>query len=316
MQTTKRLNASQLKIAAEILRDGGTVAFPTETVFGLGARFDDASAVQRVFEAKGRPSDNPLIVHLAGVEDLEQVCDEVPKIALELWKLWAPGPLTLVVPKNSKVPDIVTAGLDTVAVRIPSHPVARQLIRETGVPLVAPSANRSGRPSATTFQGVLEDLDGWIDAVVCEAGCGLGLESTVVDIHHVPPRLLRHGAITEDQLRTILPDLKRVQSGHEGHVNSPGLRHKHYQPSAKVIIEDHDQDLNGMRVARIGIDPCPVHADFILHRLCASTEEYAGALYEFFRESDRHHADAILCQSLPETGLGIALMDRIRRASQ
>lgn len=316
MQTTKRLNASQLKIAAEILREGGTVAFPTETVFGLGARFDDSSAVLRVFEAKGRPSDNPLIVHLAEIEDLDQVCDDVPKMAMSLWNRWAPGPLTLVVPRNSKVPNIVTAGLDTVAVRIPSHPIARQLIREAGVPLVAPSANRSGRPSATTFQGVLEDLEGRIDAIVCETGCGLGLESTVVDIHQVPPRLLRHGAITEDQLRSIMPDLERVRSEHEGQVNSPGLRHKHYQPTARVILENHGQEWNGMRIARIGMDLGPVGASIILQRSCASIEDYAGALYEFFREADRHHADVILCQPVPETGLGLALMDRIRRASQ
>ncbi len=183
---TLQLKGNQLDKAAEILRSGGTVAFPTETVFGLGASCLQPHAIEKIFEAKGRPSDNPLIVHLYSTQQLHSICRHVSTVAQSLMQKWTPGPLTIVLEKSDAIPDSVTAGLDTVAFRFPKHPIARELLRIVDAPIAAPSANRSGRPSGTRWQSVLEDLDGRIDAIVCEDGCDLGLESTVLDLHSQP----------------------------------------------------------------------------------------------------------------------------------
>ena len=206
MPTTQRIQADQLQIAADILRDGGIVAFPTETVYGLGADALNPRAVEKIFVAKGRPSDNPLIVHVASVGQLNEVAQEISGVANLLIEQFWPGPLTIVAQKRPLVPNNVTAGLDTVAVRMPADPTALELIRLAGKPIVAPSANSSGRPSATTWQAVLSDLDGRIDGVVCGPATRIGIESTVVDTTGDQPIVLRHGAITQEMIAKVWQD--------------------------------------------------------------------------------------------------------------
>ena len=214
------------------------VALPTETVYGLGANALDAAAVGKIFAAKGRPQDNPLIVHICQLDQLSGLVQQVPPLAQRLARAFWPGPLTMVMKKSGAVPDEVSAGLDTVAVRFPAHPVARALIELAAVPIAAPSANASGRPSTTTAQHVLEDLDGKIAAVVDGGSCGVGVESTVVDVTGDKLRLLRPGGITLEQLRQAAGEVEvdaalRRQLGRDETPRSPGMKYKHYAPGRR-----------------------------------------------------------------------------------
>ena len=228
-------------IAAEIIRNGGLVAIPTETVYGLGANGLDENAVAKIFEAKGRPQDNPLILHISGPEQVELFCRDVPEMAYRLAEKFWPGPLTMVLPARDCVPKRTTGGLDTVAVRCPDNDVTRQIIRLAGVPLAAPSANISGKPSTTTALHVLHDHDGRIDAVVDGGSCRVGVESTIVDLTGHRPRLLRPGGVTPEQLLDVLGDLvvdKAVtaQIDRDAVVKAPGMKYKHYAPDCDVVI--------------------------------------------------------------------------------
>ncbi|MBR3438620.1 MAG: threonylcarbamoyl-AMP synthase, partial [Clostridia bacterium] len=234
-------DAALIEKAGETLREGGLVAVPTETVYGLAANALDPAAVKTIFEAKGRPSDNPLIVHVAdksGAERLFEKTDERFDALAE--KFW-PGPLTVIMKKSDIVPDITSGGLDTIAVRCPSHPVANAIIRAAGVPIAAPSANTSGKPSPTTAQHVADDLSGKIDLIVDGGKCEIGVESTVITLATQPPRLLRPGKITPEELQEILPDLiidnavfSELASGEKA--QSPGMKYKHYAPEAEVVL--------------------------------------------------------------------------------
>ena len=229
------------KTAAEIIHNGGLVAIPTETVYGLGANGLSDSAVAKIFLAKGRPQDNPLILHVADGSQIQEFCHSIPEAAYLLAERFWPGPLTMVLPARSCVPKCTTAGLPTVAVRCPDHPVTRQIIRLAGVPIAAPSANISGKPSTTTAQHVLHDHDGRIDAIVDGGPCRVGLESTIVDLTEDRPRLLRPGGITAEQLLEVLGDLvvdKAVtaQVSHDAVVKAPGMKYRHYAPDAQVMI--------------------------------------------------------------------------------
>lgn len=300
--------------AAAIIRRGGIVAFPTETVYGLGASVFDSDAVGRVFTAKGRPSDNPLIVHVCDLEQIEQLVELVPDHARLLIDAFFPGPLTLVMKRRASVPEIVSAGLETVAVRMPANRTAIELIRSAGVPLVAPSANLSGRPSPTTWQAVIEDLDGRIDAVLRDVPCTIGIESTVVDVSTEPPMILRRGAITVDELRDVVPDILEFLSDSDRSRLSPGTRHRHYSPNAQVlIVNSSDVPLPDVE-AFIGITQPSEPPELTV--ICESITEYAARLYEFFRECDRLGGRRIACESVEESGVGAALMDRIRRAAE
>ena len=250
MPETIRIATEEIGKAADILKRGGIVAFPTETVFGLGAIAFDQTAVHRVFQAKGRPNDNPLIAHIADLDQLKLLASDVPVLAMGLMERFWPGCLTIILPKQPSVPDSVTAGLDTVAVRMPSDPLALELIRKAGAPIVAPSANRSGRPSATTWQDVLKDLDGRIDGVVCGPPTSVGLESTVVDATGNWPHVLRHGGIPEADIAQValeiglskpLQDTPQKELSHR----SPGTKHRHYQPSAQVVLVNDFNDFLG-----------------------------------------------------------------------
>lgn len=326
---TLRLPASQFDRIAQIWADGGTVAFPTETVFGLGANALDPAAVVKIFRAKGRPSDNPLIVHVGSLDQVHLLTRSIPNSAIALWEKFGPSPMTLVLPKSDRIADCVTAGLPSVGIRIPAHPIALQLLQHARLPIAAPSANRSGSPSATTWQAVLEDLDGKIDAIVCEEGCLHGIESTVIDLTSDRPAILRPGAITWEMIAQVLPDLLPLVPPHLDRSDlpletsqplpSPGLRHPHYQPKAKVeILSDpwlKEFTFRGP-LAYIGLIHWPkCDQGPALQQIHPSVDSYAKGLYEFFRQADRSGCKTIVCQPVEPDGIGWALMDRLRRAA-
>ena len=305
--------------AANLLRQGGTVAIPTETVYGLAARFDSSPAVANIFAAKGRPSDNPLIVHIASSDWLSRVASEVPPAAARLLQHFSPGPLTVTVPRSSQVPSAVTAGLNSVAVRIPDHDLTQAVLTAVDVPLVAPSANRSGRPSPTTWQAVREELDGLIDGILIGPPASIGIESTVVDCCSHPARLLRPGGISFEQLSAIVPEIQlynpRTDSNQD--LASPGLRHRHYSPRCKVIlIEDVGSVEPAISAAMLSLVPPPHPEHFAWTNVYSSAEAYAADLFESFRRADRDQLAKLYCQAISEKGIGRGLMDRLRRASE
>ncbi|MBX3296405.1 MAG: threonylcarbamoyl-AMP synthase [Acidobacteria bacterium] len=302
------------KDAAELLRRGGVVAFPTETVYGLGAAIFDQDAIRRVFEVKGRPSDNPLIAHIGKIGQIGLLASELSASAERLVESFFPGPLTIVVKKSEVVPSIATAGLTTIGIRMPKSELALAFLKECGTPVVAPSANISGRPSPTTWQAVLEDLDGRIDCILQGEPTDIGLESSVVDCSVEPPLLLRRGAVSIDELRAVVPSVRELASGETGAEKSPGLRHRHYSPRARVAIGTGLPEGFAGRAAFIGMQtPADVFAECLIVN---SAEEYAASLFEFFRKCDRGGVELIVCGPVPETGIGAALMDRIRRAAE
>jgi L-threonylcarbamoyladenylate synthase len=309
-------------IAARYILHGETVAFPTETVYGLGANAFNESAVRAIFAAKGRPSDNPLIVHIAQAHQLELIAREIPPSAAALIERFFPGPLTVVLPKGVRVPNVVTAGLETVGVRMPKHPIAIQFLRACGVPVAAPSANLSGRPSSTTWQAVRADLDGRIGCLLKGDPAKIGLESTVVDCTGKQPVVLRAGGVSLEDLQrvipeTILADRPGADSPGVAAPKSPGLKYTHYSPQARIVLCIYPQYTVAVgNAAYIGLElPPNAHAFQKLER-CKTVEEYAQSLFRFFRECDQEGVETIYCQSVSEEGLGLALMDRIRRAAR
>lgn len=301
-------------MAARFIVQGETVAFPTETVYGLGAHAFDKAALGRIFVAKDRPPDNPLIVHISEIKQLGEVVSIVTDIAQTLCEAFWPGPLTVVLPKAERVPLLATAGLATVGVRLPAHPTAQKFLRACGVPVAAPSANRSGRPSPTTWQAVQQDLEGRIACLLQGGQTTIGLESTVVDCTGRVPVVLRAGAITLEQLRAVLPDtVPLTTDAHDAAARSPGLRHQHYAPRARVSLVEQPPATPSDTEGYIGI--VKPSRPFAQQRLCRDATEYAHELFDFFRSCDAAKMTTIYCQTVPETGLGVALMDRLRRAS-
>lgn len=308
MDTTLTRSTS---VAADVIRRGGLVAFPTETVYGLGADVFNADAVARIFDAKMRPADNPLIAHVGDLDQIGRLAETITPSAQKLIDAFFPAPLTIVLPKSDEVPPIATAGLETIGVRMPRHELAREFIKACGTPIVAPSANLSGRPSPTTWQAVEEDLNGRIDCILQGAATEIGLESTVVDCTGDHPVLLRAGAISLEELREIVPETSVYVSAGDEAVRSPGLKHRHYSPRAKVYLKDFPT--SGRR-AYIGLhEP---EGDFAVVKVCRDAAEYAHELFAFFRECDRVGIEAICCETVEESGIGRALMDRLRRASE
>jgi L-threonylcarbamoyladenylate synthase len=299
--------------AAAFINQGGVVAFPTETVYGLGANAFDAAAVQRIFDAKQRPPDNPLIVHVAAVDRINELASDITRHARLFIKNFFPGPLTVVLKKSERVPLIVTAGLDTVGLRMPRLELANEFLKACSCPVAAPSANLSGRPSPTNWHAVLEDLDGRIDCILQGDATETGLESTVVDCTGEVPVVLRSGSVTLEELRNVITST-RMSSDADDARRSPGTRHRHYTPAAKVLIIDHPEAVEkAPGTAYIGLGRVVTPFDF--QRVCADAGEYAREFYEFLRECDRRGIHTIYCQEVPESGVGMALMDRIRRAA-
>ena len=305
--------------AARVIRGGGLVAFPTETVYGLGADALSAVAVQKIFRAKGRPADNPLIVHVAAKEEAALV-GHLDERSRRLMDLFWPGPLTLVIRAAGAVPKEVTGGLDTVAVRMPAHPVAIALIKSSGAPLAAPSANRSGRPSPTTAEAVLADLRDRVELILDAGSTAVGVESTVIDVTGKHPVLLRPGGVPLEDLDeaagpVILP------TGGRGKERSPGTRYRHYAPSLPVILVEAGQvRAEGLRLAGrgtpaayVGMSPSPAGAAASVR--FASVEEYARGLFSALRELERSGAEVILAELPAEEGVGLAVRDRLARAA-
>jgi L-threonylcarbamoyladenylate synthase len=319
--------------AADVLRSGGLVAFPTETVYGLGADALNRQAVRRIFDVKGRPATDPLIVHISSVDSLPPLVAAIPAVVFELAARFWPGPLTLVLPRSAAVPDEVTAGLDTVALRVPSHPVALALLAAAGVPVAAPSANLFSRPSPTRAEHVLEDLAGRIDVVVDGGHTPIGVESTVLDLSGTTPIVLRPGAVTPEMLRDILPGVTmHVDTPAEAEAQrSPGLLAKHYSPRAPLTLYEGEPSRviariredarrarsEGQRVGIIAADEDPLDG-FEVVRLGRERDvaDVATRLYAALRELDTAGVDLILARSFPASaGLGVAIQDRLRRAA-
>lgn len=311
--------------AAEILRLGGIVAVPTETVYGLAARYDNVQAVERVFWAKGRPADNPLIVHLAERSWLASISDHVSAEAEALLDRFSPGPITVTVPRGATVSDRITGGLPSVAVRIPAEPTVTAVLRALGIPLVAPSANRSGRPSPTTWEAVKEELDGRIDAILVGEPSRIGIESTVVDCCQLPPVLLRPGSVSLEEIAEVLPNIEVLDPIHmaDPHhavaqsVASPGLRYRHYAPAARVVLVDGEEEiLERHQCGYLGLASVPHAESFSLYRVFKTADEYARWLFSSFREADQLGLARLYCQRIPLVGIGRGLMDRMERAAK
>ena len=324
--------------AAEIIQKGGLVAFPTETVYGLGADALNPTAVLALFEAKKRPLDNPPIIHVADPAEVYRLVEEVPaKARILIDKFW-PGPLTLIFKRSNIMPKVTVAGLDTVAIRMPKHKVALELIRLSRCPIAAPSANLAGKPSPTTAQHVYEDLNGRIDAIIDGGATNIGVESTVVDLSVDPPMLLRPGGTPFEELKKVLGDMKLhvfVQAEQEltlQEIRSPGMKHKHYAPKAEVILVEGNvsavinkvKELSesyrhkGKKVGILATDETQTaYKEEVVKSLGSRSnlKSVAKNLFRLLREIDAQNVDVIIAEGVSSDGLGLAVMNRLRKAS-
>lgn len=316
-----------INFAAEVLHLGGLVAFPTETVYGLGADAFNTDAVKKVFEAKGRPADNPLIVHIAEYAQLEELTDNIPQVGKILAEAFWPGPLTLVVKSSKFVPDIVTAGLETVAIRMPDNKVTLELIKALNSPIVGPSANKSGRPSPTLAQHVYDDLNGRIDLILDGGPTQIGLESTVVDVSMQSPLILRFGGLVRERIEQLIGEVQ-TSDDHRMLRRSPGTLHRHYSPEAKVVLIERGDTLAFEQLYQKYSDEGK-KVGFIVYSITVSSiikssygkiipndiENYSRLLFQMLRDLDKLETDVILVESVEEKGLGKAIMDRLTKAS-
>ncbi len=332
-----KVKDEELAEAAEILKKGGLVAFPTETVYGLGANGLDEEAAKKIYAAKGRPSDNPLIVHISALEELESLAAEIPDAAKSLMELYWPGPLTMVFKKKEIVPCGTTGGLDTVAVRMPSDPIARALIRLAGVPVAAPSANRSGRPSPTTAGHVWQDMAGRIEMIIDGGPVGIGVESTIVDVTGPVPVILRPGAVTMEMIKDALGQVE-IDPAIVGPVKegvrpkAPGMKYRHYAPKARMTLVEGEMEQvvrtinrlarealkGGERVGIICTDEtrsCYPAGMIRSIGIRAREETVAHNLYAVLREFDDLEADVIFSESFPGDQIGQAIMNRLTKAA-
>ena len=318
-------------VAADIIKAGGLVAIPTETVYGLGANGMDEAAVAKIFEAKGRPQDNPLILHICGAEQIELFCHDVPREAYFLAEKFWPGPLTMVLPAKDCVPRRTTGGLNTVAVRCPDNAVTREIIRLAGVPLAAPSANISGKPSTTTAQHVLHDHDGRIDAVVDGGACRVGLESTIVDLTGDRPRLLRPGGVTPEELKELLGELvvdKAVtaQIDKDAVVKAPGMKYQHYAPDCDVIIVSGSREQAAAYIKRhfkTGDRVLCFEEELPLYAQCQplsygreeDVESLSAGLFAALRELDERGVARVFARCPVGGGIAYAVQNRLKKAA-
>ena len=321
----------KIAAAAKLLREGSLVAIPTETVYGLGANGLDGDAVRRIFEAKGRPNDNPLILHVTGPQWLPRYCSEVPPLAYVLARKFWPGPLTMILKRKSVVPDETTAGLDTVAMRCPNHPVTLAIIREAGVPIAAPSANTSGRPSCTSAQDVLEDMDGKIDGVVDGGPCTVGVESTILDLTCDPPRLLRPGGLPLEDLERLIGPIevdKAVTAPLQGDEKpkAPGMKYRHYAPKAPVTVITGSPEKSAQEILRrvspgAGVICFDEFAHLFpqqeVHTLGPSSDKLTQAqrVFDALRTFDNSSVTEIFAQCPDNRGLGFAVGNRLKKAA-
>lgn len=331
------LTGPSMTEAADIIRSGGLVAFPTETVYGLGADALHPEASKKIYEAKGRPSDNPLIVHICKFEQLESIAKEVPPQARKLAEAFWPGPLTMIVWKNEKVPYETTGGMDTVAIRMPNHPIALRLIEESDCLIAAPSANTSGKPSPTEASHVALDLDGKIPMILDGGPVGIGIESTIIDLTEKVPMILRPGYITSEMLGKVLGEEVLVDPGiiaadSTKKPKAPGMKYKHYAPKADLVLVEgepkavtdkinalvREKQERGQKVGVIATDETrgAYQADYVVS-IGARTDEDAIArhLYKLLREFDDWNVDAIYSESFQTPRIGQAIMNRLMKAA-
>lgn len=324
--------------AAKCLRQGGLVAFPTETVYGLGGNALEEEAAKKIYAAKGRPSDNPLIIHIAEVSALEELAREIPEVALRLAERFWPGPLTMILPKSEKVPMGTTGGLDTVAIRMPDHPVALELIRTSGLYLAAPSANTSGRPSPTLAEHVAEDLSGKIDMILDGGMVQVGLESTILDLTEAVPVILRPGCISKAMLEQVVgqvaidPAILSAHAMTNAKPKAPGMKYKHYAPKAQLTIFKGKQasvvtyiqrqveqlEKEGLTVGILATEETKSFYTTGIVRVIGSRQEagsIARGLFASLREFDHLQVDVILAESFEEDAMGEAIMNRMNKAA-
>jgi len=334
----RRPEIDKIRVAADLIRKGGIVAFPTETVYGLGADALNPKAVMKVFKAKKRPPDNPIIVHIANKEDVYRLARDVPETAEKLMARFWPGPLTLILKRSKLVPDITVVGLDTIAIRMPSNKVALALISESMTPISAPSANLAGKPSPTTAEHVINDLAGRIDAILDAGPTKIGVESTVIDMTVPIPQILRPGGTPYEKLKSVLGEVelhpiavanRRV---HVTRARSPGMKHKHYAPDAEMVVVEGEfnkvvgriQELANLHMAegkKVGIlatdESLPKYSADVIKSL-GSRENLtiiAKNLFKLLREFDKEKVDIIVAEGIAPQGLGLAVMNRLRRAA-
>lgn len=326
-----------LREAAKVLRGGGLVAFPTETVYGLGANALDERAARKIYEAKGRPSDNPLIAHVADFEGIRPLVARIPEKGKKLAGAFWPGPLTLVFPKSDVVPEGITGGLETVAIRMPSNPIASELIRLAGFPVAAPSANTSGRPSPTRAEHVCQDMNGRIEMIIDGGAVGIGVESTIVDVTEEPPVLLRPGAVTVEMLEEVVGEV-RIDPAITGPMDpgikpkAPGMKYRHYAPRADLTLVEGEQGNVVREINRLAEER--LKAGHLVGIICtdetflqypagivksmgerAREETVAHNLYAVLRDFDDIGVQYIYSEGFPEEHLGKAIMNRLNKAA-
>ncbi|MDE6388231.1 MAG: threonylcarbamoyl-AMP synthase [Lachnospiraceae bacterium] len=332
----QHIDASLMREAGNIIKEGGLVAFPTETVYGLGGDALNPLSSEKIYRAKGRPSDNPLIVHIADMDDLGVIVREIPENAEKLAKTFWPGPLTMIFQKSNRVPYETTGGLDTVAVRMPMHPVARELIRAAGGFIAAPSANRSGRPSPTLAKYVTEDMDGRIDMIIDSGDVEIGLESTIVDLTTEEPTILRPGYITKQMLEEVLHEVeedKTMMRADTGQApKAPGMKYRHYAPKGDMTLVSGDAgrvaeyineqiDFFKKQNKKTGVigtdDNIAVYRADICKSVGKADDEkmIARKLYSVLREMDDEDVEIIYAESFGTSGIGQAIMNRLLKAA-
>lgn len=322
------LQSEAIAEAARLLTQNEVVAFPTETVYGLGGNAYSDEAIEKIFHAKGRPSDNPLIVHIYSKKQLHDIVTHVPKLAEQLIDAFWPGPLTLIFPKTEAISEKATAGLPTVAVRMPNHPVALALLEKANVPVAAPSANRSGKPSPTTAEHVLEDLRDQIAGLLDGGKTDVGVESTVIDVTGTHVEILRPGGITCEQIEAVVgKENVRQPSLYTGTVKSPGMKYTHYSPNAPLYLVLSPERIHelieverakGKRVGVLTTEENIDHykADYV--HACGKRAELATVacqLYESLRQFDVENVDVIISEAFPKEGIGVAIMNRLEKAA-
>ena len=323
MHTNQNMSIEE---AVTLLQEGQAIAFVTETVYGLGADATNEEAVNKIFQAKGRPSDNPLIVHIAHFDQVNPLVTSIPDKAKLLMDAFWPGPLTIIFPKSDLVASNVSAGLDSVGIRMPSHPVARELLDKVGLPIAAPSANTSGKPSPTTAYHVYDDLNGKILGIVDGGPVDKGIESTVIDCTIDPPVILRPGSITQDQIEALIGSVNISSSLQEDHTpKAPGMKYRHYAPKAPLILIDGDEakfiqvvDKELESNKKVGIlVPTTYHQVNATVKLAyrEDVEFFARNLYLFLREFDRHDLDVIYVKYIHGQGLAQSIMNRLLKAA-
>lgn len=319
--------SSKIEMAAEVIRKGGLVAFPTETVYGLGADALNPKAVKKVFEVKGRPADDPVIVHIADKKELRKLAEEIPEEAERLMERFWPGPLTIIFKKTKRVPKVTTGGLETVAVRMPDNPIALSLIKKSGKPIAAPSANLFGKPSPTSAKHVMKDLGERVDLILDGGSTRIGVESTVIDTTSSPPVLLRPGGVTLEELREVVGEVllhPAVKGERVGVAKAPGMKYRHYAPKAKLIVVQGEKEMVRRKVKQLArefkkpgfitTDPAAGYGGEVVF-IGREPKKIARKLFKVFRELDEKGVDAIFAESISERGLGLAVMNRLRKAA-